>query len=300
MTKKLSIIIINYNSGLYLKKCLLSIRGSRINKNKYEVIIVDNNSKDMSIAQALTVQDINLLLIKNHKNEGFAKANNKGIEKSRAEYILLLNPDTLLNPEILDVIIAFMDKNKKVAISTCRVDLPNGQIDDACHRGFPTPLNALFHFSGLADIFPKSTFFNGYHLGYKNMDVIHEIDSCVGAFMMIRRTVGEKIGWLDEDYFWYGEDIDFCYRVKEKGYKVVYLPHIRIIHFKGIASGIKNHSYNLSTANKDTKQLATKARFEVMRIFYEKHYKHKYSSWITYLVFAAIKLKEYLNLRKYN
>ena len=188
-----------------------------------------------------------------------------------------------------------MDKNKDVAVATPRIDLSDGTLDDACHRGFPTPINALFYFSGIANIFPHNLFFNGYHLGFQNMNKVHEIDSCVGAFMMIRRSVGDKIGWLDQDYFWYGEDIDFCYRVKENGYKVVYLPSTKITHFKGISSGIKNHSKELSTASSETKKLATKARFDVMRLFYKKHYLNKYSKLITDLVFLGINLKEKLS-----
>ncbi|MDD5600060.1 MAG: glycosyltransferase, partial [Victivallaceae bacterium] len=174
----------------------------------------------------------------------------------------------------------------------CRVTLPSGEIDDASHRGFPTPWNALCYFSGLSALFPLSDFFNGYHLGYRDMNTVHEIDACTGAFMMIRSFVGEKLGWLDEDYFWYGEDLDFCYRVKQAGYPAYYVPDVSITHFKGIASGIKKHSQSQSTADTKTKKRAQEARFAVMRLFYEKHYKEKYPLIIGLLVNWGISLKK--------
>lgn len=288
---KLSIIIVNFNSGELLKKCLLTIRASFYPKSNFEIIIIDNNSTDSSISEAYSVKGITPKMIRNEKNLGFAKANNQAISRSNGNYILLLNPDTKLENNTLKTMVSFMDKNIEVGVSTCRVELPDGSIDDASHRGFPTPINALFHFLGLGKLFPQSLIFNGYHLGYKNMNETHEIDSCVGAFMLVRRKVGEKIGWLDEDYFWYGEDIDFCYRVKEMGFKVMYVPITKIIHYKGISSGIKSHSSEFSTANEETKRLATQARFDVMKIFYKKHYQNKYPKIITMLVLLAIELK---------
>lgn len=296
---KLSIIIVNFNSGLFLKKCLLSIEKSILSPQDYEVIIVDNNSKDISIEEALKVKGINLILIQNKKNVGFAVANNQGIKKAKGGYILLLNPDTLISTSVLHEMINFMEKNPKVGIATGKVILPNGELDDACHRGFPTPWNAFFHFTGIARIFPQSKFLNGYHLGYHDLNKIHEIDACAGAFMIIRREAGKQVRWLDEDYFWYGEDLDFCFRVKFAGWKIMFVPNVAITHYKGVSAGIKSHSQHLTTADHKTRLLATKARFEVMRIFYEKHYKDKYPKLLTWVVLTGIRIKEYLSLLKY-
>ena len=221
------------------------------------------------------------------------------IDKFVANYILLLNPDTLVFPETLNVMYKYMEEHPGVAVATCKVVLAEGVLDDACHRGFPTPWNAFCQFSGLSLLLPDSRLFNGYHLGYQNMDEIHEIDSCTGAFMFIRKRVGELAGWLDEDYFWYGEDLDFCFKVKKQGGKVMYVPETKIIHYKGISSGIKKHSQNKSLADKRTQILATHARFQVMRIFYQKHYQGKYPDWLTRIVFAGIRIKEYFSLIKY-
>lgn len=290
---KLSIVIVNFNTRKFLKNCIDSIYENKGNLD-IEVIVVDNASTD-GLVKELRINKI----IANKKNVGFAAANNQGIKESKGEYILLLNPDTLVQKGTLLGMVNFMEKNSDVGVATCKVLLENGELDDACHRGFPTPWNAFCHFSGLGNIFPKSKFLNGYHLGFCDLDKIHKIDACAGAFMMIRRQAGSDIGWLDEDYFWYGEDLDFCYRVKEKGWQMMFIPDFRIIHFKGVSGGIKNHSQHLTTADRKTKLLATRARFAVMRIFYKKHYKNKYPVWLTWLVLSAIKIKEYLSLLKY-
>lgn len=293
---KLSIIIVNFNTAEFLKNCIDSIY-----KNtgilEPEIIVVDNASKEeLRIAN----NEFRIKLIKNKKNVGFAAANNQGIKEARGQYILLLNPDTLITSNVFEKMVEFMENNSNVGVATCRVLLESGKLDDACHRGFPTPWNSLFYFLGISKLFPKSKLFNGYHLGYADLDKTHEIDACAGAFMMINRQAGQQVKWLDGDYFWYGEDLDFCYRMKQSGWKIMFIPEFQILHYKGVSGGIKKHSAHLSTADRETKLFATKARFEVMRIFYEKHYKDKYPSWLTYLVITAINIKEYLTLQRYN
>lgn len=293
---KLSIIIVNFNTAEFLKNCIDSIY-----KNagilEPEIIVVDNASKEeLRIAN----NEFRIKIIKNKKNVGFAAANNQGIKEARGQYILLLNPDTLITNNVFEQMVGFMKNNPDVGIATCKVVLESGELDDACHRGFPTPWNSSCYFLGLSNFFPKSKLFNGYHLGYADLDKTHEIDACAGAFMMINRQAGQQVKWLDGDYFWYGEDLDFCYRMKQSGWKIMFVPEFQILHYKGVSGGIKKHSAHLSTADRETKLFATKARFEVMRIFYEKHYKDKYPSWLTYLVITAINIKEYLTLQRYN
>ena len=193
-----------------------------------------------------------------------------------------------------------MEGQSQVGVATARLELTSGELDDAAHRGFPTPWRSLTHFSGLGKLFPHSVWLNGYHLGYQNLDIPHEIDACVGAFMCIRRTVGENLNWLDENYFWYGEDLDFCYRVKQAGYKVVFIPTVAVTHHKGVASGIKKHSRELSRADRETKLRATRARFEVMRIFYRKFYAQTYPAWVRFVVLFGVWLKEQITLFSLN
>ena len=303
MAKKidLSIIIVNYNTKDFLKKCLESLYSSIAGSSLLvEIIITDNGSSDDSLQfiNSLKEKDLNLKIIDNKSNLGFAKANNLAIKKSSGRYVLFLNPDTIVQKETLKIMIEFMDKNPKVGASTCRVELTDGRLDQACHRGFPTVWNSFCYFSGLEKVFPKSKIFAGYSLTYLPLDKTHEIDAGCGAFLIVRQPVGETIGWFDEDYFWYGEDLDFCYRLKQKGWQVMFVPTTKIIHWKGAASGILKHSQKVSSASKETKIKAAKASVKVMRIFFQKHYQDKYPKIVYWLVMLGIKLLEKIRLSK--
>jgi hypothetical protein len=172
----------------------------------------------------------------------------------------------------------------------------NGQIDDATHRGFPTPWNSLMFFTGLSKLFSKSKIFNGYHMGWLDMNTTHEIDALAGAFMMVRRKAGEEVGWWDEDYFFYGEDLEFCFRLKEKNWKIYYVADISIFHYKGTSGGIRKESKEITTANRETKIRVTNWRYKAMKIFYDKHYKGKYPFLVEWLVKGAVDLKRIKSL----
>lgn len=301
MAKKrdLSIIILNYNTEKLLGNCLKSIESSKKNNYSYEVIVVDNASTDDSV-KMVEEEFKEIELIVNEKNLGFAAGNNRGIKKSAGRYILLLNPDTIVQPDTFKTMVEYMDKHSEVGVATCRVELADGRLDDASHRGFPTPWNAFAYFSGLAKFFPKVKFLTGYTLTYLPLDKVHEIDSGVGAFLIIRRKAGEEVGWLDENYFWYGEDLDFCYRLKQKDWKIMFVPKTKIIHYKGVSSGMKRHTRKVTTANKGTRLRAAKASTEVMRIFFKKHYQDKYPRLIYWLVMKGIDFLEKFRLLKYS
>jgi len=297
----LSIVIVSYNGKEFLRNCVLSIRNNISNKIKYEIIVVDNASSDGSAVEISRLRQgfggqAKLKIILNKENVGFSKANNQGIKISeKCNYVLFLNPDTVMEKGTIEKMIEFMDENENAGASTCKIIMPNGEIDDASHRGFPTPWNAFCHFSGLAGIFPKSKLFSGYNLGWKDFSKAHEIDALAGAFMLVRISAGEEAGWWDEDYFFYGEDIDFCYKLKQRGWKIYYLPEVSIRHFKGVSSGIKGVSKQITTASKETKKWATHQRFKAMKIFYNKHYKDKYPSFVSWLVDKGISIKERLS-----
>jgi len=286
-----SIIIVSYNTRGVLLDCLKSIY-QNAGEVSFEVIVVDNASKDGTEDEITKLKYPNFTYIQNKQNLGFSKANNVGIKKSKGSYVLFLNPDTKLHKDTLSEMIKFMDQAKDCGAATCKVLLPNGKIDDASHRGFPTPWNSFTHFSGLSKIFPKSKILNGYNLGNLDLSKTHEIDVLAGAFMMVGRQVGEKVGWWDEDYFFYGEDIDFCYMLKQNGYKIYYMPTCSILHLKGVSGGLKKVSKHITTADKETKKRASKARFSAMRIFYKKHYEQKYPWVLTRLVYLGIFLKQ--------
>lgn len=287
---ELSIIIVNYNTRDLLKQCLASLimnYESRIMNNEYEVIVVDNGSSDDSI-DLLKKDFPEVKLITNSQNLGFAKANNLALREARGKFILLLNSDTVVEEDTLRVMVKFMDENPKVGVATCRVGLSDGSLDPACHRGFPTLWASLTYFFGLENL-PPEQIFGHYHLTYKDLNTIHEIDSPSGAFYLIRKQVIDEVGLLDEDFFMYGEDLDWSYRIKEAGWKIMYVPDVKITHLKK-QSGREN-------MDEETKRDATKNFYETMRIFYEKHYKNQYPFFINWLINWGVNFKVWLSLR---
>lgn len=295
-----SIIIVSYNTKDFVPNCLSSI-AKTVKKHSFEVFVVDNASSDDSVR--VTEKFIkqknykNIYSISSKINLGFSKANNVGVKKAKGRYVLFLNPDTVIYEKTLDYLIDYMDKNQAVGALTCKLEMPNGKIDDASHRGFPTPWNSFTHFSGLEKVFPKSRLLSGYSLGWENLEKEHEIEALAGAFMIVRREAGEQVGWWDEDFFFYGEDLHFCYLLKQKGWKIMYVPQVSILHYKGVSGGIKKVSKEITTASKDTKKRVTKWRFDAMRTFYKKNYENKYPKPLNWLVYKGIDLKEFISSR---
>lgn len=286
--KKLSISIVNYNAGEYLVRCLDSLEKIK-DEVEFDVYVVDNASIDGSIEVAREkFPGINYVL--NEDNLGFGKAHNMVLKKAKTPYVLTLNPDTEIPRGVLKYLIDFMEKNSEVGIASPRVEKSDGTLDAASHRGFPTPLASVLYFFFKND--------KRYHLTNRDMSKIHEVDSVVGAFMMIRKSVLDKIGYFDEDYFLYGEDLDLCYRVKNAGFKVMYIPQVKIMHVKGVSSGIKKHSQGDSSANKSTKNKSLGYFYSTMKIFYRKHYEKKYPFFINWIVYLGIDIKLLLAKRK--
>lgn len=281
----LSIIIVNFNTEKLTLDCLKSIYKSVTSYN-IEVFVVDNASSDSSV-EAINKHFPQVNLIQNNENVGFSKANNQAIKLSIGRYVLLLNSDTILNKDTLQAMISYMDEQPSVGASGCEVNLSNGQLDKACHRGFPTPEASFYYMSGLAKKFPNNPKYNLYHKSYLNMKEIHEIDCLVGAFMMVRKEVVEQVGMLDETFFMYGEDIDWCYRIKESGWKITYNPTVSIIHYKGASSKKKPYKivYEFHRA---------------MYIFHKKHYEKKYSFIENNCIYAGIAIKFLVELLKNN
>lgn len=291
----LSIIIVSYNTKDFLLGCLQSIKEADLRGISTEIVVVDNASIDDSAGTAkksiTSTTSITGLVIENRENLGFAAGNNIGVKKASGRYVLFLNPDTVLSENAIKEVFTFMEKHKDVAAASPKLELPTGQLDEASHRGFPTPWNAFCHFSGLRQLFPRSKFFAGYTMGWLlDKKEPHEVNSVSGAFFFVRRKAAEKVDWWDEDYFWYGDELDFCYRLKEKGWKIFFLPQVKVLHYRGVASGIKGHTREISTATRETRIRAARASTEAMGIFYKKHYKDKYPWIITELVLLGIKI----------
>jgi hypothetical protein len=295
---KLSVIVLNYNSGHYLSDCLQSLCHSRLN-DKVEIILVDNASTDQSFSLAQKVKNkhpkLSLKFLPLKKNLGFSAGNNRGLKLSdpQGPYVLFLNPDTIVHKNTLQKTITFLDKNPQASALTCKIILKKtGQLQPECHRGFPTPWRSLCYFSGLTRLFPHSKIFAGYFLGHLDKNKTHQIEACVGAFLAIRRKVGQTIGWWNENYFMYGEDLDLCWQLHQKNYQLFYYPHTSIDHFQGVSSGIKKTSQNISPATRSTKIKSAKATTQAMRIFYQNNLLPNYPRFVQKLVLVGINILE--------
>ncbi len=314
--KKLSIIILHYNADHFLFTTLASLVdfSGKLPRLKadirpVEIIVVDNNSptavkKRLARyfrergGQRLVWQGkrgwqidgyqlvIKYLALK--KNRGFAAGNNVGVRIARGEAVLFLNPDTVVPAKTLWTAWHYLKTHPQVGAVTPRLELANGHLDEACHRGFPTPWRAFCHFSGLERLFPHSRWFAGYHLGWLLPNKRpHRIEVASGAFLLVRRQAGEAIGWWDEDYFFYGEDIEFCYQLYHHHWSVVFLPQVKIIHYRGVASGLKKHSRKLVRTSLAERIRVARASVAAMRIFYSKHYRERYPRWLGWLMTVA-------------
>ncbi len=228
---KLSIIIVNYNVRYFLEQCLQSVRHAA-NKTETEIFVVDNASTDGSMEMVRELfPEVQLII--NTENLGFSKANNQAIRKAKGEYILLLNPDTVVEEDTFVKVCTFMDTHADAGgLGVYMID-GKGNFLPESKRGLPTPAVAFYKIFGLSALFPHSRTFGKYHLGYLDKDQTHEVDVLSGAFMLLRKSTLDKTGLLDEDYFMYGEDIDLSYRITKAGYKNYYYPGTRIIHYKG-------------------------------------------------------------------
>ena len=296
----LSIIILNYNVKDLLINCLESIFKSKRKEDNWQVIVVDNASEDGSteaissrwkIASSQTSRNDVLELLVNKSNLGFAAGNNIGVKKAKAPVILFLNPDTLVVGQAIQNSYQYLMSNPDIGALTVRVELPDGKLDYSCHRGFPTPWNSLTYFSGLAKLFPYSPFFAGYTASFQDISKTHQIDCLTGAFLMVRKIAGEQIGFWDEDYFFNGEDIEFCYSLKEKGWQIWFYPKEKIIHYKGSSSGL--WSTGQTKVDKHKRLEAARHGVSAMRIFYMKHYYKKYLPILRDLVLVGIKMLEH-------
>lgn len=288
----LSVIIVSYNSKHVLKDCfkyLFERLEENFLKNEYEVIVVDNGSTDET-ANWLSKQK-KIHFIKLSKNVGFAAGNNEGAQKARGKYLLFLNSDAYLNEKIsFQELMQFLENDETRAGLTVRLTLPDGKLDPACHRGFPTALNSLFYFVGFERLFkhtPFSTVFGGYHMTAKNVETIHEIDALSGALFLLKRSVFEEVKGFDTDYFFYAEDIDLCYRIKQKKYSLWFYPLFSALHLKG-QSGVKS-------ADTVVKQASKKQFYETMLTFYNKHYARKNNKVVNTLVRTGVQLLLFLN-----
>jgi len=296
----LAIVIVNYNTREQLRDCLRSVFGSE-GHFTYEVYVVDNASTDGSTCM-VRAEFPQVHLIESPVNGGYAYANNlalraagfkdiaSGIENSAPlpaspsasqfsatpRFALLLNPDTVLPPTALAAMLAFMDTHPEAGIAGPKLLLADGSLDLACRRGFPTVAVSFYRMIGLSRLFPDSPRFGRYNMTFLDPDQVAEVDSVVGAFMLIRREAILATGLLDEQFFMYGEDLDWALRIKQAGWKVYYNPAVTVLHYKRVAS---RHS-----------RKAKVEFYRAMALFHRKHYAAQSPFWHNWLVYGGIAL----------
>ncbi len=278
---KLSVVIVNYNVKYFLEQCLhTAIRAGE--KVSSEIIVVDNDSVDGS-CQMMEEKFPEVKLIANKENLGFSKANNQAIRIAKGEYILLLNPDTVVEEDSFQKIVEFMDKTPDAGGLGVKMIDGKGRFLPESKRGLPTPEVAFWKMFGFSRLFPRSKRFGQYHLGYLDNNQIHEVDVLAGAFMLLRRETLAKVGLLDEDYFMYGEDIDLSYRITKGGYKNYYFPETTILHYKGEST--KKGSVNY-----------VRVFYNAMIIFAGKHFSKGNARRYAILINLAIYFRALLSL----
>jgi GT2 family glycosyltransferase len=291
----LAIIIVNYKTKDLLRDCLRSIYDSQGNFS-FDVCVVDNASRDDSV---MMVQNEfpQVTVIEQAVNQGYAFANNLGLrhlgfqEKSGTErenvpdFALLLNPDTLLPPHALADMIAFLEARPDCGAAGSKLVRADGSLDKACRRSFPTPEVSFWRLTGLSFLFPKHRRFGRYNLTYIDENETIEVDSVVGAFMMMRGAALLEAGLLDEDFFMYGEDLDLAYRIKASGWKIWYNAEVTVLHYKGASSKQRSSQSIINF-------------YDAMRIFHQKHYADSLASPLNWLINGGILALCQINLAR--
>ena len=268
---KLSVVIVNYNVKYFLEQCLDSLEQAAMGID-HEVIVVDNASTDGS-TEYITARFPKVKWMACRENNGFSKGNNIAIAQAKGEYILLLNPDTIVTKEAIEGCVDFMDNNADAGACGVYMLRIDGTFAPESRRGLPTPFVAFCKMSGLSKIFPQSRTFGRYYMQYLDKEEANPIEIISGAYMMLRNKTIKKTGALDEDFFMYGEDIDLSYRILKGGYRNYYLP-LRILHYKGESTNKSTYRY-------------VHTFYRAMQLFFKKHYSH-YSLLVSLPINIAI------------
>lgn len=304
--KKVSVLIVNINTCDVLRLCLRNLENSYEN---LEVIVTDNSSNDGS--PEMVEKEFPWVKLLRLPNNGLAYGLNKALEVATGDYYLYLGSDAFPKPGTIQGLVEYMEAHSDVGGAVVKLLLRNGEQDMDAHRGFPTPWVSFTHFSRLDKLFPKSELFAKYFMTYEDLEKEHEIDATISHFLFVSKKAQEKVGkWDDESFFLYGEDIDFCYRLKAAGFKLMYLPNPTAEHWKGVTVGVRKVSQDVASKaqvfrfrGKDIPRgefrvlmhvLATNA----METFYNKYYRKQYPFVVTLVVIPTIKLIRFLRVTK--
>ena len=268
---KLSVVIVSYNVKYHLEQCIRSVKKASEGLDA-DIWVVDNASSDNTVGYLqANFPDVNF--ISNTENVGFSKANNQAIRKSKGEYVLLLNPDTIVAEDTLKGCVEFLDAHPQVGATGVRMLNPDGTFAPESRRGLPTPFTSFCKMTGLSSLFPKSRIFGRYYMKYLDENKANPVEVLSGAFNMLRRKALDQIGLLDEDFFMYGEDIDLSYRMLIGGWQNYYLPY-NILHYKGESTEKSSFRY-------------VHVFYNAMLIFFNKHFGKKYLL-VGYLIRLAV------------
>ena len=283
---RLHVVILNYNRADLLADCLDSI-SAHPTRCALEIWVVDNASSDGS-AELVRSKYPNIHLVVSQHNGGFAYGNNLALREilcagDHAEYVMLLNNDTVVPAGALDGLVDFLQSHPDVGAVGPKLVLPDGSLDLACRRSFPTPEVAFYRLTGLAKLFPRSPRFGRYNMSYLPVDTQSNVDALVGACMLLRLSVVREVGLLDETFFMYGEDLDWAYRIKQYGWRIVYYPTVQVLHYKRAASTRRAIP-------------SIRAFYDAMRIFHRKHYATTTPATLNALIEVGITLKESIAL----
>ncbi|HPD73683.1 MAG TPA: glycosyltransferase family 2 protein [Patescibacteria group bacterium] len=325
--KKISFIIVNYATKGLLEKNISNLLSIWENS---EVIFIDNDSPDGSadFVEEKFGKDPRVISIRN-QNNGLSAGYNKGLKVATGDYLVYLGTDSFPTKDAIEGMLKYMDENLDVGIVTPKLFTRDGAVDIDAHRGFPTPWASITHFTYLDRLFPKSRIFNQYSRKYQDFNTVHEIDACISHFMMVRPEVHKKVGGWDEDYFLFGEDIDFCYRTKQAGFKIMYMGNIPVLHYKGASVGrdtskdidnvmntdfdkisFKGQVFGKESADGSftvnnngslrdwMKKQISKESTDAMKTFYKKHFVKKYPFFLNWFVFLGIWVNEQIRFLK--
>jgi GT2 family glycosyltransferase len=272
----LSVVIVSFNSAPDLPACFEAI--SRTSRQlEHEVIVVDNASADETV-RLVEERHPRIRVLANSENVGFARAANLGIQKSSGRHLLLLNPDTEVQAGALERSVAYLDEHPDVGIVGARVNNPDGTLQRACRRSIPTPQVAFFRLSGLGKIWKSHPAAGAYNVEGADPDQIMDVEAVSGSYLMVRREACEKVGGLDERYFLYGEDLDFCLEVSRAGYRIIYYPEAVVLHHKGASS-------------RQAKRRANREFHRAMSLFHRKHFAEETPVLLNALILGGISLR---------
>jgi GT2 family glycosyltransferase len=270
---QISVIIVSYNVSEFLYQCLLSVIRATVNI-ECEIFVVDNASVDGSV-QMIKKHYPQVSIIENSENVGFAAANNQAMKLTQGDFLVLLNPDTIVQEDTFSTMISFFENAKDAGIAGCKILNPDGSFSLDSRHSIPSPQTALWKMLGLNHLFPKSKVFGRYHMTFLDPNEISQVDAISGSFMMFRRDVYIELNGLDEDYFMYCEDIDFCYRASQSGWQTYYTPDTNIIHYKGESTKKNNIDYVINFNRS-------------LYLFYKKNFHHHYVSFFRWFILLGV------------